>query len=99
MIMTGENRSTVLIDRNLPHCHFIYHKSHTGWPGIERGPKIGPCYVMCLVYSNTTMNLEVSQQLQAFRDAELRQQSTTAKHHLFPTLCSRLFAAEAVNGR
>jgi hypothetical protein len=24
--------------KNLSQCHFVYHKSHTDWPGIEPGP-------------------------------------------------------------
>jgi hypothetical protein len=23
------------LEKNLSHCHFIYHKSHMDWPGIE----------------------------------------------------------------
>jgi hypothetical protein len=23
--------------KTLPQCYFLYHKSHTNWPGIERG--------------------------------------------------------------
>jgi hypothetical protein len=33
---TGEN-SEVLGDKILSHCHFVHHKSHMDWPGIERG--------------------------------------------------------------
>jgi hypothetical protein len=25
-------------DRNLSQCHFLHHKSHGNWPGIEPGP-------------------------------------------------------------
>ena len=25
---------------NLTQCHFIHHKFHMGWPGIETGPPL-----------------------------------------------------------
>jgi hypothetical protein len=33
--MVGE---TEIIGENLPQCHFIHHKSHMTWPGLEHGP-------------------------------------------------------------
>jgi hypothetical protein len=36
MKLTEENRSTR--GKNLSLCHFVDHKSHMDWPGIEPGP-------------------------------------------------------------
>jgi hypothetical protein len=34
-ILVGE---TEVFRENLPQCHFVNHKSHMSWPGIEPGP-------------------------------------------------------------
>ena len=35
--MNADRRKLKYSDKNLPQCHFIHHKSHTNWPGIEPG--------------------------------------------------------------
>jgi hypothetical protein len=37
IILTGESRSTGG-GGGLSQCHFVHHKSHMAWPGIEHGP-------------------------------------------------------------
>jgi len=35
MILTGENQK--YSEKHLFWCHYVHHRSHTDWPGIEPG--------------------------------------------------------------
>jgi hypothetical protein len=40
-------RDTEILGENLPQCHFVDHKSHMTWPGLEPGParrEAGGCW-------------------------------------------------------
>jgi hypothetical protein len=62
MKLTGETRSTRGGGGNLSQCHFVDHKSHMDWPGIEPGPPRweppepwhGPPYRVISTYRSST---------------------------------------------
>jgi hypothetical protein len=38
---------TEVLGENLPQCHFVHHKFHMTWPGLEPGPsEITKCQVI-----------------------------------------------------
>jgi hypothetical protein len=38
MMSVEQSVETEVLEENLTQCHYVHHKSHMTWPGLEPGP-------------------------------------------------------------
>jgi hypothetical protein len=56
-------------EKNLSHCHFVPHKSHTDWPGIEPGCNMNYIYIFSSYRAvNTPLSVMKTSQLMLYSE-------------------------------